>query len=96
MAAGTNSSGLRRVHVYPVRYADPAELASAADLALSGPQISSQKTDSATGKEKEGQERKTPQRVLVDTATNSLLLYGTSGEAAAVSSLVRELDVPVK
>ncbi len=96
VAAGTNGAGLRRVHVYPVRYADPVELASAADLALSGPQMLRQTSDTASGKVKEGQEKKAPQRVLVDTATNSLLLYGTSGEAAAVSSLVRELDVPVK
>lgn len=77
------ADALRSVHVYPVRHADPADLARAAELSL---------RSAAGDKTADGQEAGTARRVLVDSATNSVLFYGTAAEAAGVAEVVRHLD----
>ena len=77
------ADGLRSVHVYPVRHADPADLARAAELSL---------RSAAGDKTADGQEAGTARRVLVDSATNSVLFYGTAAEAANVAKVVQQLD----
>lgn len=74
------ADGLRSVHVYPVRHADPADLARAAELSL---------RSAAGDKAADGQEAGTARRVLVDSATNSVLFYGTAAEAANVAKVVQ-------
>lgn len=84
----SKAAALKRVHVYPVRHADPYELARAASLSLMA------EHPAHDGKEKEtpaAEEAK--RRILVDSATNSLLLYGDAAEAQHTMSLLRELDV---
>lgn len=73
------ADALRSVHVYPVRHADPADLARAAELSL---------RSAAGDKTADGQEAGTARRVLVDSATNSVLFYGTAAEAANVAKVV--------
>lgn len=77
------ADALRSVHVYPVRHADPADLARAAELSL---------RSAAGDKTADGQEAGTARRVLVDSATNSVLFYGTAAEAANVAKVVQQLD----
>lgn len=84
VTTAARADGLRSVHVYPVRHADPADIARAAELSLR----------SAAGRadaEQEG-EGGSARRVLVDSATNSVLFYGTAAEASGVAELVRHLD----
>lgn len=87
----SKAAALKRVHVYPVRHADPYELAQAARLSLAAevPAVTEGRGSEASGRsagEMEG-------RILVDSATNSLLLYGDVAEAQHTISLLRELDV---
>ena len=86
-------TGNRRVHIYPVRFADPEELAHAANLSLRGE--GKRETVSKTNgeRENEGSDSDSPQRVLVDRATNTLLFYGTEAEAFAVREIISALDV---
>ena len=83
----------RRVHVYPVRFADPEELAYAANLSLSGEgkRGNMSKTNEESGGEASDSDR--GRRVLVDSATNTLLFYGTETEAFAVREIISALDV---
>ena len=83
----------RRVHIYPVRFADPEELAYAANLSLSGEgkRGNMSKTNDESGNEVSASD--TGRRVLVDTATNTLLFYGTEAEAFAVREIISALDV---
>ena len=94
LAVGTEvRDAQRRVHTYVVRYADPEELAHAANLSLTGEGkraiVSKNNKDTS---ENEDSDSDTPQRVLVDTATNTLLFYGTESEARAVREIVFALD----
>ena len=85
----------RRVHIYPVRFADPEELADAANLSLSGEgkhNIAS-KSNREKGNEVSDSDSAGERRVLVDTATNTLLFYGTETEAFAVREIVSALDM---
>lgn len=83
----------RRVYTYVVRNGDPEELAHAANLSLTGEGkraiVSKNNKDTS---ENEDSDSDTPQRVLVDTATNTLLFYGTESEARAVREIVSALD----
>jgi len=83
----------RRVHIYPVRFADPEELAYAANLSLGGEgkRGNMSKTNEESGNEVSASD--TGRRVLVDTATNTLLFYGTEAEAFAVREIISTLDV---
>ena len=94
LAVGTEvRDAQRRVHTYVVRYADPEELAHAANLSLTGEGkraiVSKNNKDTS---ENEDSDSDAPQRVLVDTATNTLLFYGTESEARAVREIVSALD----
>ena len=86
----------RRVHSYTVRYADPEELAHAANLSLTGE--GKRAVVSKTNEERwnEGSDSDTQRRVLVDRATNTLLFYGTESEALSVREIISALDTAPK
>ena len=94
LALGTEvHDAQRRVHTYTVRYADPEELAHAANLSLTGEgkRAIVSKPNKDIG-ESGAQGSDVQRRVLVDTATNTLLFYGTESEAFAVREIVSALD----
>ena len=94
LALGTEvHDAQRRVHTYTVRYADPEELAHAANLSLTGEgkRAIVSKPNKDIG-ESGDQSSDVQRRVLVDTATNTLLFYGTESEAFAVREIVSALD----
>ena len=96
LAFGTDARGEnRRVHTYTVRFADPEELAHAANLSLTGEGKRGMVSKSNDERENEGthSDSDVQQRVLVDTATNTLLFYGTESEALAVREIISALDV---
>ena len=84
----------RRVHTYVVRFADPEELAHAANLSLTGEGKRAIVSKNNDERENEGSDSDSDaqQRVLVDTATNTLLFYGTESEALAVREIISALD----
>ncbi len=84
VTTAARADGLRSVHVYPVRHADPADIARAAELSLRSAADKADAQQEGAG----GSAR----RVLVDSATNSVLFYGTAAEAAGVAEVVRHLD----
>ena len=87
LALGTDArTENRRVHRYDVRFADPEELAHAANLSLTGEGKAGivSKNNEERGNEGTDSDSDARQRVLVDTATNTLLFYGTESEALAV------------
>ena len=84
VTTAARADGLRSVHVYPVRHADPADIARAAELSL-------RSAAGGADAQQEG-EGGSARRVLVDSATNSVLFYGTAAEAASVAEVVRHLD----
>ena len=83
----------RRVHVYTVRYADPEELAHAANLSLTGEGKRAIVSKNNEERWNEGSDSDTQRRVLVDRATNTLLFYGTESEALSVHEIISALDV---
>ena len=83
----------RRVHVYTVRYADPEELAHAANLSLTGEGKRAIVSKNNEERWNEGSDSDTQRRVLVDRATNTLLFYGTESEALSVREIISALDV---
>lgn len=95
LAFGADARGEnRRVHTYAVRFADPEELAHAANLSLTGEgkrAIVSKNNDERENKGSDS-DSDAQQRVLVDTATNTLLFYGTESEALAVREIISALD----
>ena len=99
VTGAARQSGMRGIHSFPVHYGDPEELKNALNLSLGF----AGKDDSTSNKEHiDGESADTPEktegrgRVLVDRATNTLVLYGTPAEAAAAGELLRRLDVPAK
>ena len=96
LALGTDArTENRRVHRYDVRFADPEELAHAANLSLTGEGKAGivSKNNEERGNEGTDSDSDARQRVLVDTATNTLLFYGTESEALAVREIISALDV---
>ena len=93
LAADTRAEN-RRVHSYTVRYGDPEELAHAANLSLTGEGKQAVVSKNNDERENEGSDSDSDaqQRVLVDTATNTLLFYGTESEALAVREIISALD----
>ena len=83
----------RRVHVYTVRYADPEELAHAANLSLTGEGKRAIVSKNNEERWNEGSDSDTQRRVLVDRATNTLLFYGTESAALSVREIISALDV---
>ena len=95
LAFGADARGEnRRVHTYAVRFADPEELAHAANLSLTGEGKRARVSKNNDERENEGSDSDSDaqQRVLVDTATNTLLFYGTESEALAVREIISALD----
>ena len=95
LAFGADARGEnRRVHTYAVRFADPEELAHAANLSLTGEGKRAIVSKNNDERENEGSDSDSDaqQRVLVDTATNTLLFYGTESEALAVCEIISALD----
>lgn len=95
LAFGADARGEnRRVHTYAVRFADPEELAHAANLSLTGEGKRAIVSKNNDERENEGSDSDSDvqQRVLVDTATNTLLFYGTESEALAVREIISALD----
>jgi type IV pilus assembly protein PilQ len=99
------SEALSRVHVYTVRYANPADLAKAINLSLQGAGKSrsmsntNKDTRKAIGRRKRygpgRRDRMHPEgRTIVYESAGSVLFYGTEAEAQAVELLARQLDVP--
>ena len=96
LALGTDArTENRRVHRYDVCFADPEELAHAANLSLTGEGKAGivSKNNEERGNEGTDSDSDARQRVLVDTATNTLLFYGTESEALAVREIISALDV---
>lgn len=88
----------RRVHSYTVRYADPEELAHAANLSLTGEgkqAVVSKNNDERWNRDSDS-DSNTQRRVLVDRATNTLLFYGTESEALSVREIISALDTAPK
>ena len=84
----------RRVHSYTVRYADPEELAHAANLSLTGEgkrAVVSKNNEERWSGDSDS-DSNTQRRVLVDRATNTLLFYGTESEALSVREIISALD----
>ena len=95
LAFGADARGEnRRVHTYAVRFADPEELAHAANLSLTGEGKRAIVSKNNDERENEGSDSDSDvqQRVLVDTATNTLLFYGTESEVLAVREIISALD----
>lgn len=82
----------RRVHSYTVRYADPEELAHAANLSLTGEGKRAIVSKNNEERGNEGSDSDTQRGVLVDRATNTLLFYGTESEALSVREIISALD----
>ena len=88
----------RRVHSYTVRYADPEELAHAANLSLTGEgkqAVVSKNNDERWNRDSDS-DSNTQRRVLVDRATNTLLFYGTESGALSVREIISALDTAPK
>ena len=87
LAFGADARGEnRRVHTYAV--------AHAANLSLTGEGKRAIVSKNNDERENEGSDSDSDaqQRVLVDTATNTLLFYGTESEALAVREIISALD----
>ena len=102
VTAAAQQSGMRGIHSFPVHYGNPEELKNAVNLSLG----LAGKTDSVTNTKRNADDAGnapsadsaslTGSRVLVDRATNTLVLYGTPQEALAAGELLKKLDVPAK
>ena len=99
LALGADSRAENRsVHIYPVRYGDPEELAHAANLSLTGEgkrAVVSKNNEERWNGDSDS-DSDTQRRVLVDRATNTLLFYGTEAEALSVREIISALDVAPK
>lgn len=95
------------LYTYPVKYADAQELAKILSEILSGVSSSSTQSQVQGGIQPAGAAaaavsaaaapRPSGNRVVVNTATNTLIFRGTSAdEYQQIMSLMRELDRPVK
>lgn len=101
---GTQKSikkGFSSMHVFHIKFADPDILCNAVTLSLGEEGFASEMQNIKNGtssKEKEAKQKDNvgSNRLLVDRATNSLLLYGTNTEAEAARKLIEKLDVPTK
>lgn len=102
VTAAAQQSGMRGIHSFPVHYGNPEELKDAVNLSLG----LAGKTDSVTNTNHNADGAGNASsadsaslagsRVLVDRATNTLVLYGTPQEALAAGELLKKLDVPAK
>lgn len=108
VTAPSHSNALRRVHSYKARYARPADLAKAANLALSEAGKTSPVTKIENSPKKK---RSSPvqdasvertesapeySRVMVDESAGVVLFYGTDAEAQKVQLAMQQVDIPAK
>lgn len=124
VTTAAKADAMRQMHVYPVRYGDPEELARVANLALNmtnkryritgasssqrenaDDDVELRKTENKGKTEKislvikngaENSNDVAEERVHFDTATNSLIFFGTASEAQAVREVLSEIDKPSK
>lgn len=98
VTTSSRAAGLRSVHRYQAKYANPQELARAVNFTgqEEGKKDSVWNKDNVADK-KEESEKDSPQktcRAMVDEASGSVVFYGTEAEAQAAEAIMRELDVP--
>lgn len=89
-----------KLHLFPIRFADPYEAAAAAALAL-GEEGVLRRDEEVTKNETARQDDKArpekrgmSKRLGVDRVTNALLFFGSEEEAAAIQHLLDRIDVP--
>lgn len=98
VTTSSRAAGMRSVHTYQAKYANPQDLARAVNFTWQ----EEGKKDSVWNKnniadEKEGsrpQQMQKSCRAIVDEASGAVVFYGTEAEAQAVETIMRELDVP--
>lgn len=73
-----------KMHIFKVQYCDLMTLANAVRISFNLP-VATEKTANITD-----------DTVLIDKENNSLLFYGTEGEAKKISSFIKSFDVPSK
>jgi len=99
VTARGHADSLERVHVFPIRYADPEELRQSVILSFGGEGNSSSATNSNNAEKDSSESRQTAEaqrKAVIDRSTNTLVFYGTAAEAAQAGQLIRTLDVPAK
>ena len=86
-------SALYRTYSYPINYADLGPVHDAVSMAL---RKTDWKDSSSSGESKSGEDNRVNDRVLVDSGTNTLILYGTAAENEAARRIVGALDQPIQ
>ena len=101
VAVGSRAAGLRSIHTYKAKYANPQDLARAVNFAQQeeGKKDSAWNKDNITDKnDKKGESRQDslPKncRAIVDEASGLVVFYGTETEARAAEKVMRRLDAP--
>lgn len=98
VATGARAAGLRSMHIYKARYANPRDLARAVNFAQQekGKKDSVWNEDNGITKSKEnsGESSQRIYRAIVDEASGSVVFYGTETEARGAEAIMRELDIP--
>lgn len=97
-----NSTGMYHAYVFPVDYADLTTVRDAIALALwdnddlddDVTKKSSSNSSSSTTKNNDDDDD--DERILIDSGTNSIVLYGTSSEAESARKIIAAIDKPIK
>lgn len=89
----SGDSALYRTYTYPINYADLGTVHDAVSMAL---RKTDWKDSSSSGESKSGEDNRVNERVLVDSGTNTLILYGTAAENEAARRIVGALDQPIQ
>lgn len=86
------NSAFYRMYTYPLQYAELDTVREAVSMALR----KADRKESSPSKETGGSGVGAAERVLADSGTNTLVLYGTAAENEAARRIVRALDQPIK
>lgn len=78
------------LHIFALKYVDPAEVLQSAELALGNWSSTARQEKTETNEKKMVKNN----RLSVDGATNSLLFYGTESEAGQIRAMLDKIDVP--
>lgn len=89
----SGNSALYRTYTYPINYADLGTVHDAVSMAL---RKTDWKDSSSSGESKSGEDNRVNERVLVDSGTNTLILFGTAAENEAARRIVGALDQPIQ
>ena len=89
----SGNSALYRTYTYPINYADLGTVHDAVSMAL---RKTDWKDSSSSGESQSGEDNRVNERVLVDSGTNTLILYGTAAENEAARRIVGALDQPIQ